>query len=267
MTTISPNRIASPLRRALRVTVGVASLAMLAAPAFAESEFEKGNAFYEAGSYAEAAKSYEKSIQDGVSGANVYFNLGNANLREGAKGLAVLNYQRALALRPGHPEAAANLAFVRRDLNLPTAPASAWNQVVEWIGLDATAVIAAVGAWIILIGLVVILGPWRRTSVGWSLVIAGALPCVAGLMVLIGLHGGARDPARAIVISEDETKAHYAPADNSRDVRTLAAGSEIRLLQDRGSWVYVEVADGVRGWLAAEAVETIVPRAAVVPGS
>ena len=44
----------------------------------------------------------------------------------------MLNYQRALALRPGHPEAAANLAYVRRTLNLTPPPASAWNQVVGW---------------------------------------------------------------------------------------------------------------------------------------
>jgi hypothetical protein len=267
MTLVAARQFDSTLRCALRAVIGIAAVAMLAAPASAESEFEKANALYEAGSYAEAIKSYEKSIQNGVAGANVYFNLGNANLREGANGLAVLNYQRALALRPGHPEAAANLAFVRRTLNLTTPPASAWNQVVDWMGVDATAVLVAVGAWLLLLGLVAVLGPWRKTKMGLSLGFAGAIPFVAGLMVLFGAHGGPRDPERAIVISEEGASAHYAPADNSRDVQTLPAGSEIRLLQDRGSWVYVEVAGGVRGWVAAEAVDTIVPRATVVPGS
>ncbi len=253
--------------RAMRVVLACAAMAMFAALAFAESNFERGNALYEAGKHADAARAYESSIQEGVSGANVYFNLANANLRAGEKGRAVLNYQRALALRPGHPEAAANLAFLQRTLNLPVPPPTAWHQFAEWMGVDAMAIVAAIGVWILLAGLVALLGPWRRPTLGWSLIMLGALPFVAGVLLLLRLHGGPRDPERAIVVSDAGAKAHYAPADNSRDVQVLPAGSELRLLQDRGNWVYVEVAGGVRGWMAASAVDTVVPRVAAAPGS
>ncbi len=235
--------------------------------ALAQSNFETGNMAFEAGNYAEAIKAYESSLREGVSGANVYFNLGNANLRAGEKGRAVLNYQRALALRPGHPEATANLAYVQRSLNLPTAPATAWSQFVEWMGVDAMAISTAIGAWVVLAGLVGLLGPRRQPTLGWSLIVTGGAPLVAGLFLLYSLRGGARDPGRAIVVSDNGTKAHYAPADNSREVQVLPAGSEIRLLQDRGSWVYVEVAGGLRGWVAAGNVDTVVPRESVAPGS
>jgi tetratricopeptide (TPR) repeat protein len=262
-----PRQAFLAFRRTIRVVIGFAAMIGVAAPAIAESNFEKGNALYEAGSFAEAAKAYEASIQGGTAGANVYFNLGNANLRAGERGRAVLNYQRALALRPAHPEAATNLVYVQRLLNLPTPPSSAWTQAAEWLGVDAMTVITALGAWTLLAGLVAILGPWRRLNLGGSLLFAGAVPFIAGLFLLSGQGGGARDPERAIVVSEDGARAHYAPADNSRDVQMLPAGSEFRLLQDRGSWVYVEVAGGVRGWVAASAVDTVVPRETVAPGS
>jgi tetratricopeptide (TPR) repeat protein len=267
MKTELPRQAFPEFWRAIRIAIGCVAMFGCAAPAMAETDFEKGNALYEAGSFAEAAKAYEASIQGGAAGANVYFNLGNANLRAGEKGRAVLNYQRALALRPGHPEAATNLAYIQRTLNLPTPPSSAWSQVAEWLGVDAMAVVTATGAWILLAGFVAILGPWRRLNLGWSLVFVGAIPFVVGLLLLSSLGGGARDPERAIVVSGEGARAHYAPADNSRDVQMLPAGSEIRLLQDRGSWVYVEVAGGGRGWVAASAVDTVVPRETVAPGS
>jgi Tetratricopeptide repeat/Bacterial SH3 domain len=253
--------------RALCLMASSVGMAIFATLALAESSFEKGNTAFEAGDYAEAVKAYEASIQEGVSGANVYFNLGNANLRAGEKGRAVLNYQRALALRPGHPEAIANLAYVQRSLNLPAAPATAWSQFVEWMGVDAVAIVAAIGAWVVLAGLVALLGPWPQPALGWSLVMTGGAPLIAGLFLLYGLRGGARDPGRAIVVSDNGTKAHYAPADNSREVQVLPAGTEIRLLQDRGSWIYVEVAGGLRGWVAAGNVDTVLPREPAAPGS
>src|SRR6516162_4384455 len=104
------------------ILVAVAAFAVCARKASAQTDFERGNAAFESGKFEEAIKAYDQSIEAGVAGANVYFNLGNAWLRAGEKGRAILNYQRALALRPGHPEAAANLAFVQRMLNVPPPP-------------------------------------------------------------------------------------------------------------------------------------------------
>ncbi len=227
--------------------------------ALAETDFARGNALYESGQFADAAKAYERSVPGGAAGPNLFFNLGNAYLRAGDQGRAVLNFQRALALRPAHPEAAANLAFVRRTLSLPTPAPDGWSQTFGWLGVDTWSVVAAFGVWALVAGLVAVLGPWNRVTLGWSLIVPGMLVFGAGLTALTGLHGGARDAARAIVVSESGTRAHYAPADNSRDVQALAVGTEIRVLQDRGSWTYAELAGGLRGWVASSDLERVVP--------
>jgi tetratricopeptide (TPR) repeat protein len=248
------------------ILVAVAAFAVCARKASAQTDFERGNAAFESGKFEEAIKAYDQSIEAGVAGANVYFNLGNAWLRAGEKGRAILNYQRALALRPGHPEAAANLAFVQRMLNVPPPPSGTWSHFVAWMGIDAITVMTALGAWILLAGVVVRLGAWRGTTAGWLLMLIGAIPLVIGLAVIVEMRGGSRNPERAIVIASDGTKAHYAPADNSREAQVLPAGAEIRLLRDRGNWVYVEVGNGVLGWVSADDVETVVPRPRVSEG-
>ena len=248
---------------AFRVVPGLltfAAVLLLPAAASAETDFERGNLLYESRQYTDAAKAYERSVQGGVAGSNLYFNLGNAYLRADDQGRAVLNYQRALALRPAHPEAAANLAFVRRSLNLAAPSPDAWSQAFGWVGVDAWSVVAAIGMWALLAGLLLAFGAWPRVTLGWSLVVLGLAVFGVGLTALIGLRGGTRDAARAIVVSESGTKAHYAPADNSRDVQALAVGSEIRVLQDRGSWTYAELAGGVRGWVTSGDLERVVPK-------
>ena len=84
--------------------------------------FSQGNAFYAAGDFAGAAGAYEAQVRRGEYTANLFYNLADAYYRQGNRGRAVLNYQRALILDPSHAEAAANLAFVRGVK--PAAPAS-----------------------------------------------------------------------------------------------------------------------------------------------
>lgn len=246
--------------RALSAVIILLAVLFVTPSARAENDFERGNALYESGNFADAAKAYEKSGQGGAAGSNLYYNLGNAYLRAADKGRAVLNYQRALALRPGHPEAAANLLFLRRTMNLPAPPTDGWIQLAGWIGIDRLSVLAAIAAWLLLAGVIAILGPWQWTALGWSFVFMGAVLLLSSVTAVIGLHGGPRDPARAIIVREAGTKAHYAPADSSRDVQALAVGSEVRVLQERGTWLYAELVGGVRGWIATADADRVVPQ-------
>src|SRR5438105_6076073 len=80
-----------------------------------ESAFNKANQAYAKGRFEEAANAYESLIQSGNWNANLFYDLGNAEYRLGDFGQAVLNYERALALEPRHPEAEANLRLARDE--------------------------------------------------------------------------------------------------------------------------------------------------------
>ena len=47
------------------------------------------------------------------------------------------------------------------------------------------------------------------------------------------------------------------PADRSALVAPLTAGSEVRVLGERGAWTYCELPGDRRGWLPAAALETL----------
>jgi tetratricopeptide (TPR) repeat protein len=237
-----------------------------------DDAFQRGNTLYEAGRFADAAAAYQRAFdaasgQNAAVGVNLFFNLGNAWFRAGEPGRAVLNYERALRLQPDHLEAAANLAFVRRQLGVPAAhqPGSEW----ERYALNWSPWLLAAGGWLLVGGTMAALlagsgsesARTRRTA--RVLALAVGLPLLAsGGLALWFADRGAVDPARAVLVGAEGAEARYAPADTAKVETTLPAGGEVRVLQERGSWDYVELPGGTRAWIASAQVEKI----ALTPG-
>ncbi len=220
--------------------------------------FARGNALYSDGKFSEAAAAYESEAQRGHFTANAFYNLANAYYRLGDRGRAILNYQRALLLEPTHAEAAANLTFVRGRTPAPTLPGS--GGFAGWLDVDGWTWLAAAGGWLAVVGWGAAV--FRRRSRGLTLAagISGAAVCAASVWALVLLNGGAKNPNRAVVLADD-TRALYSPADNSKAVLTLSAGGEVSVLSEQGAWVYVQLADGSRGWVSADRLEKVVPSA------
>ncbi len=239
----------------------MAALAVALAPATplhgaGEADFAKANAAYAEGRFEEAAAGYESLAREGRSPANLFYDLGNAWYRLGNFGKAVLNYQRALALEPRHPEADANLRLARdegRALELRM------TQVERYASLATTkqyTIAATTGVWLALF-----LGAhWyfsRRRSAGRIALIALSLLVTAvSIFGIVTLENGIRGENLAVVTSK-ETEARLATADNAKSILVLPAGSEIKVLSERGDWVYAMLPNEQRGWIAAGAVERV----------
>ena len=218
-------------------------------------DFARGNALYAEGKFADAAAAYETAVGRGEFSANLFYNLADSYHRLGQPGRAILNYQRALLLEPRHAEAAHNLAFVRGHAPAPASPV-ADESFAGWLNADAWTWTAAGGGWLAIISLGIAL--WRRRALALAAGMAGlALGALAG-WALYRLDGGAKNPARAVVLA-DETRALYSPADNSKAVVVLPAGSEVLVISEQGAWDYVQFREDSRGWVAADRVEKVVP--------
>jgi len=85
------------------------------ASAQGNGQFAKGNQEYAAGDFDSATRDYEESVRSGNDTPNLFYNLGNAYFRKKDFGRAILNYERALALDPHHPEAQANLRIAQDE--------------------------------------------------------------------------------------------------------------------------------------------------------
>jgi tetratricopeptide (TPR) repeat protein len=240
----------------------IAVLALLVAVAAepcradAATQFAEANRAYAAGKYEEATKVYKALIDSGQGNAAVFYDLGNTWFRRGYLGHAILNYERALALDPEQPEAAANLAFVRekaRSLELPQ------GRLERYLVYGTSAIytgLACAGFWIGVFALAAFFFSRRRSKAALGLTILGLLLCAGAIGVEYlretGAHG--RDLA---VVTTKSAEARVATADSASSVLALPAGSEVKILSTRGDWSYAELPNNTRGWIPTERVELV----------
>ena len=92
--------------------VGASSL--LAADS--SSLFAEASAKYAAGDFKAAAALYQQIVDSKKATAAVYYNLGNAHLRLGKKGAALIDYERAFKASPRDRDLRWNLSVLKNSL-------------------------------------------------------------------------------------------------------------------------------------------------------
>lgn len=216
-------------------------------------EFETANQLYEEGKFPEAKQQYEQLVKRGEWTANLFYNLGNTDFRLGSRGRAILSYERALVLEPAHPEAQANLALLRKRTGA-RLPTKTWgDRIFPQAASRALVLTATIAGWLAVLG-----AAWaltcRRSSGGLWLGVASGLLLAAYAGAALWWHEAER--TSAIIVAE-QAEARLAPADTAAMAEVLPAGSRVRILHERGEWIYTELPEGRRGWIRRAALEGV----------
>ena len=253
-----------PIRQtSLCVVLMLVLLALFIRPAQAEGPlpFTQGNESYEAGNFEGAVIRYREQVASGPWSANLFFNLGNAHYYLGEKGAAALAYERALVLEPSHPEAQANLKLLRQETGAQILEETLWDKwllyPVKYLR-GATAWVAALGVWCFVFLLVIWFYRASLKSQGRGLLWMGmsAVSLLLAFWCTLGIYLEARAGERW-VITKDKVTVRAAPADASKSLAGLVQGSQVRLILERGSWLYVTLPNHQRGWLSRTGVERV----------
>lgn len=227
-------------------------------PAIAQvdAQFAKANQEFAAGHFKEAIDEYEALVRSGQLSANLFYDLGNAYFRIGDFGRAILNYERALALEPRHPEADANLRIVRDQARALELPASAPERSLRFLTLDQYAIVASIAFWIGAAGIVLRMLGRRRSFALITMSILSFLVFALSVTAIVKIDNGNKGRALAIV-TDKGVEARVATADNANSVLALPPGSEIRVLSKRGDWIYAALPNNLRGWITAKSAESV----------
>ena len=221
-----------------------------------ENAFEKANKAYAENRFGEAAANYESLINSGKWNANLFYDLGNAWYRVGDFGQAILSYERALALEPRHPEADANLRLARDE-------ARALEMRRDWIeryaGIATVkqfTIAAAIALWFALFLVAHSFFASRHSAGRIALIVLCLIVGGISIFGIVTLENSARGAALAIVTGKD-VDARLATADNAKSVLLLPAGSQVRILSERGDWIYAELPNDQRGWIPASSAQRV----------
>jgi tetratricopeptide (TPR) repeat protein len=249
------------MKKRFRSWIGTVLVAVLFAGAGSlraaeDPVFATANQAYSEGRFQEAVDGYESLVQSRRWNANLFYNLGNAWFRLGGFGKAILNYERALALDPHHPEAAANLRLARDEARALELRKSGIERYLAMITPTQYTVAATVAFWFVLFGVTPLFFSKRYSAGRMAMIALGAVVCTLSIFALFTLENGTQGAALAIVTGKD-IEARLATADNASSVLTLPAGSEIKVLSQRGDWVYAMLPNDQRGWIPAKSVEGV----------
>lgn len=237
------------------------TLSVFTLPLLAQTDFDVANAAYADGRYEEAATLYQ-SLLDEQPDATLYYNLGNARFKQGELAQAILNYERALRLRPNYKDAQYNLAFAQSKItdNIEDQDffLSAWARAVRNSLNESTWFILSVSLFILaLIGLLVFLlgrEPWLRKTAFHTAWIALLFSIIAGLNA-VSLHK--RDALRnEAIITQGVVNAKSSPDRSGTDLFTVHEGTKVTIRETLGEWSNVSVGQNV-GWIRTNCLERI----------
>lgn len=225
---------------------------------------EEGNQHYRMGNYDVAADYYGLALSSDNGNADLYYNLGNAYYRTDQLALAILNYERALRLKPSMSDAKENLAIANsktqdRITELPRL------FIVRWVDSLCTSVTPH--AWrivwlvlIVLLGVAILLLRWgsntelRKAGLVGSIVTAVIL--VATTLLLIGSTKRYNAHDQAIVM-EQAIIVKSSPEQQSVDKMLLHEGTKVDVLEELSGWYKIRIADGTTGWCSSASIERI----------
>jgi tetratricopeptide (TPR) repeat protein len=222
--------------------------------------FIRANGLYGTEQYAQAAAAYEEILAGGVESGAVHFNLGNAYLKAGDVGRAVLGYERARRLVPGDPDVAANLEFARelaRDVVEPSVVQRLLFPLADRVSTNGLALAALVAWWVLWVSLAVgVLLPAGAGSARSVAVVAG-LGCA--LVATSGIYRWwtIERPTFAVVVARDDVSVRSEPTPSATALFVARPGTVVVVDRTREASSLVTSRDGRRGWLESSALATL----------
>jgi tetratricopeptide (TPR) repeat protein len=228
------------------------------------SLLEEANEAYKRSEYGYAAELYEQILLDGFSSAALLYNLGNAHYKNNRIGLAILNYERALKLKPLDEDIMHNLEVARNRTidRLEQRPLlfyerwymSAWSlQSVDGWGITII-------VFVVLFLLATALYLFSRTllykkSFFYLMLFFFVLAMLSALFAR-KQYKRLYSQKEAIVLQPRVT-AKSSPSSQSPDLFLMHEGTKIFIRNNLGNWYEISLPNGNVGWIREEAMEII----------
>jgi hypothetical protein len=222
------------------------------------------NRLYASGSYDEAADHYEKLLLSEGVAPELYYNLGNAYFKANELGKAILNYERAVRLKPGYADALHNLEFANLKVvdNIDSNDAFFLKKWFNMLVKSRTS-----NGWFWLGGI-----SFTLTMVFMLLFVFGKTMVMRKVFFYLGMTGllisfvsvffsamrkqQLLSHNEAIVLS-GIVVVKSAPDKSGTDLYQLHEGSKVSVISILGDWYEVRPGSGNVGWVEVKHLEKI----------
>lgn len=225
--------------------------------------FYTANHYYHQQDYAKAVAEYQKLLDMGMAGGNLYYNIGNGFMKLGRVGYALVYYEKAKRLMPHDGDLKSNLAYARSLVDSASQEEPQANVVMrtflEIYGDLSLASISGIALAIYLILLAAsafsIVNPMIGRKFAFITFLIGVCFIVNAAAFTLRYYGEVIVRHGAIVQKNVECK--YEPIDKSTTYYTLHEGNGVVILKTKEGWRQIRRSDGKIGWIPKSAAEEV----------
>ena len=229
-----------------------------------QDDYQKANSFYSEGNYEEAITLYEAILSNNYIAPDIYYNLGNAYYKTDQIPLAILNYERALKLKPDHEDALFNLNMANKKTvdKIDRLPelfiANSWRNLVTSRTVNGWAYYTVGLVFLALLFFIIYLltNPVLFKKISFY---SGSFFLVLSLFcwLMASQHQRINASASEAIIFEPTVTIQSEPNAKAEKLFTLHEGTKVKLLEQVNDWSKIKLPNGNVGWVASSAIEAI----------
>jgi tetratricopeptide (TPR) repeat protein len=229
-----------------------------------DAELKEAETAYSAEQYDKAAEIYESLLKNYGNSYELFYNLGNAYYKAGKVAPAMLNYERALLLKPGDGDIRFNLEMAKQMTVDKIEPKSEFF-LAEWfrdvrnmMAVDSWATVGIFCFVMFIVCLVMFFfSKWMRLKkLGFYLGILLFIMVIFANVFAYGQKKELVDRRGAIVFTPTVT-VKSSPDNSGTDLFVIHEGTKVFIKSAVGDWNEISLEDGNVGWVQKKDITVI----------
>ncbi|GAA3593752.1 tetratricopeptide repeat protein [Flavivirga amylovorans] len=239
---------------------------LLGLVAFSQNQtlFEKANALYNEGKYAEAIDNYNAILETQNHSADVYFNLANAHYKLNNIAPSIYFYEKALQLAPDDDDIKNNLSFAQNMTidAIDVIPEAGLSKLIKsmtnMMSFDnwARTAVGLVFCFVILVLVYYFAYSTLRKRLAFMGSLASlVLLCVSLAFAFHKYNLDKKDNPAIVFVQESKVKSD--PNPKSEESFRLHEGTKIQVLESYNNWKKIKLSDGKMGWVNSEDIKLL----------
>lgn len=225
----------------------------------------QGDSAYIRNDFTSAIQVYESLLHSKGEAAEVYYNLGNSYYKMGDMAKAILNYERALLLKPGDGDIRSNIEIARSKTvdKINAAPqiffVSWTNSLINFMGADGWAKFGAVSFILLIVGLYFFIFSKKVILKKIGFIASISLLVIVVLSNVFASHQKNRliNRTDAIIMAPSVT-VKSTPNESGTDLFIIHEGRKVSIKDNAmKEWKEIILEDGNVGWVKTADLEII----------
>lgn len=230
----------------------------------AAADIQQAENSYREGKYAQAAEEYNKVLLRGFESSDLYYNLGNCFYKLGDNTKAILNYERALLLKPGDSDTRYNLKIAQKAIVdkievLPELFLLRWYKAMTSVFSADQWAYASITLFILFLAMVALFfyssSVWAKKT-GFFGGCCVLLFTVFSILFAVKQNEKVKNRDYAILVTPSVT-VKGAPDTSGTSLFVVHEGLKVQVIGMVGDWYNIRLADGNEGWIQKSDLEKI----------